>query len=180
MPSEVPCPGEGSRSGPGYLLQQWVESGGLAGCRRSPAGAVPGRFQGSAAPGDGARGGLSVLRRARPGTGSRGVPSRLLGGARLRGQRSFGRGSGRPGGPHAAVAGRAGPRRAGPGTEGPEGVAGPALPAQIRRGRPRGTARHQPGRQPRPRRARGAVGGRGSRGGGPVPVGLRDLVTLPG
>lgn len=35
-------------------------------------------------------------------------------------------------------------RRDGPGPEGPEGVAGPALPAQIRRGRPRGTARQRP------------------------------------
>lgn len=137
VPSEIAE--EGSRRGPGDLLQQWVEPGGLAGCRRSPAGVVPGRFQGSGAPG-----GLSELRRARPGTGSRGVPSRLLGGARLRGQRGFGEGSGWPGGPHAAATGWAGAGPGPEGPEGPEGVAGPALPAQIRRGGPgerRGSSR---------------------------------------
>lgn len=73
-PSEVPCPGEGSRRGPGYLFQQWVESGGLAGGRRSPAVAVPGRFQGSAAPWDGVRGGSLRAPEGSVGNGQPGGP----------------------------------------------------------------------------------------------------------
>lgn len=56
------------------------------------------------------------------GRGSRGVPSRLLGRAGLRGHRGFGEGSGRPGGPHAAATGWAG---AGPGRRGRQGRRSP-------------------------------------------------------